>query len=428
MIVYSKGGLGLLCTMLQMKGSVMPRCIHVSTLSAVVAVLLLLYKRGYWIVSTPRSDWLDHPFGAAAFSTLLGLCIVFRTNMALDRYQEGQAHVQQMFLKWTDTFSQLSAFTVVSNNNAGANPRVLNEWLMKMAHWFSLMSAFAVRELRRLSDPGRENHRVRPIIISDYAKLHKLPRVEDDKRRESGAKINYLEGIPIKEEDNWKRLRTSVFNRDIQAFSIRDTLQQNTLSRWYDQCMRSKNWPYPISSSKDAHMSYLLPLNADEIEALDQSSDKVLMLSMWIQENILRKMNEQLLLVPGPIVSRCYQELSKGMMGYNSAMKIALVPFPFPFAQMVTTLLIAFALMVPILIVNFTDSLVLSPILSFVTVLGYWGLNEIATELEEPFGDDLNDLPLVQMHDELMTNIEDALLEYPMRFKMQPLVSFTPLD
>jgi len=192
--------------------------------------------------------------------------------------------------------------------------------------------------------------------------------------------------------------------------------------------MRSKNWPYPISSSADAHMSYLLPLNADEIEALDQSSDKVLMLSMWIQENILRKMNEQLLLVPGPIVSRCYQELSKGMMGYNSAMKIALVPFPFPFAQMVTTLLIAFALMVPILIVNFTDSLVLSPILSFVTVLGYWGLNEIATELEEPFGDDLNDLPLVQMHDELMTNIEDALLEYPMRFKMQPLVSFTPLD
>lgn len=41
---------------------------------------------------------------------------------------------------------------------------------------------------------------------------------------------------------------------------------------------------------------------------------------------------------------------------------------------------------------------ILSPILSFFAVLGYWGLNQIAVELENPFGDDENDLPLEHVH------------------------------
>ena len=28
-------------------------------------------------------------------------------------------------------------------------------------------------------------------------------------------------------------------------------------------------------------------------------------------------------------------------------------------------------------------------------VSGYWGLNELTVELEEPFGDDANDLPII---------------------------------
>ena len=38
--------------------------------------------------------------------------------------------------------------------------------------------------------------------------------------------------------------------------------------------------------------------------------------------------------VPPPILSRVYQELSNAMLGFNSAMKVATTPFPFPYAQL----------------------------------------------------------------------------------------------
>ena len=38
------------------------------------------------------------------------------------------------------------------------------------------------------------------------------------------------------------------------------------------------------------------------------------------------------------------------------------------------------------------------PMLCFVAIFGYWNLNMIAVELENPFGDDPNDLPLIETH------------------------------
>lgn len=101
--------------------------------------------------------------------------------------------------------------------------------------------------------------------------------------------------------------------------------------------------------------------------------------------------------IPSPIMSRIYQQLSKGMLGFNQALKVAIVPFPFPFAQMITLLLVGFQVFCPMMTVIFTASSALCPLLTFLAVTGYWGLNEICVELEEPFGEDANDLPIVQL-------------------------------
>ena len=39
------------------------------------------------------------------------------------------------------------------------------------------------------------------------------------------------------------------------------------------------------------------------------------------------------------------------------------------------------------MIVKMTVGQVMSPILTFFVVMGYWGLNQIAVELENPYGD-----------------------------------------
>ena len=44
--------------------------------------------------------------------------------------------------------------------------------------------------------------------------------------------------------------------------------------------------------------------------------------------------------VPPPIQSRMYQEMSNGMLGFNNAMKIHDTPFPFPWLQIVSSLLL----------------------------------------------------------------------------------------
>merc|ERR550537_717335 len=41
---------------------------------------------------------------------------------------------------------------------------------------------------------------------------------------------------------------------------------------------------------------------------------------------------------------------------------------------------------------------IIAPAFSFIGVLGLWSLNDLAVELEMPFGDDPNDLPLVDVH------------------------------
>ena len=42
------------------------------------------------------------------------------------------------------------------------------------------------------------------------------------------------------------------------------------------------------------------------------------------------------------------QELSNGMLGFNNCLKIADVPFPLPFAQLLLLLLVAFSLLIPL--------------------------------------------------------------------------------
>ena len=55
---------------------------------------------------------------------------------------------------------------------------------------------------------------------------------------------------------------------------------------------------------------------------LDGTKDNVLMSGMWITEEVSSLVMKGQLKVPPPIVSRCYQEVSNGMLGFNQAMKI----------------------------------------------------------------------------------------------------------
>lgn len=79
---------------------------------------------------------------------------------------------------------------------------------------------------------------------------------------------------------------------------------------------------------------------------------------------------------------------------YNQARKIAYIPFPFPHAQITTLFVLIIVAFMPLLMLTFVHNLILGLLLNLFTVLCFVGLHEVARELENPFQNVPNDLPL----------------------------------
>lgn len=115
----------------------------------------------------------------------------------------------------------------------------------------------------------------------------------------------------------------------------------------------------------------------------------------WLKELIIREHLEGSLgEVHSAIISRLVQFMSDGMIYYNHARKIMYVPFPFPHAQLSVFFTAVMVFAVPFLMDAYTNAIWMGSILSFLTVTCLVGLHEVARELENPFRNVPNELPL----------------------------------
>eukprot|EP00978_Attheya_sp_CCMP212_P001207 scaffold2529_cov57-Attheya_sp.AAC.3 len=182
---------------------------------------------------------------------------------------------------------------------------------------------------------------------------------------------------------------------------------------------------------------------------------KVALVSMWLQEFISREyLAGSTGEVHAPIISRLFQFTSDGMLGYvapsdhmssidncdpltyNQARKIAYIPFPFPHAQLSSLFILVVILFLPILMFTFVNHFVLGCFLNFFTVACFVGLHEVARELEDPFFNIPNDLPLItfqaQFNEALLTMYAgfhpDSWWEYPDMAEGSRLLTFSYLS
>merc|ERR1719161_1503481 len=131
----------------------------------------------------------------------------------------------------------------------------------------------------------------------------------------------------------------------------------------------------------------------------------------WIQRLMIRNIANGVINVPPPIVSRAFQELSNGVVKFHDASKIAEIPFPFPYAQTTLVLLSTHWVMTPFVMCTWTDRIALAGFYSFVTIFILWSLYAIARELEDPFGNDDNDLDAEEMQHAMNTRLALLLNE-----------------
>lgn len=122
---------------------------------------------------------------------------------------------------------------------------------------------------------------------------------------------------------------------------------------------------------------------------------KVTLVLLWIQEFMTREsMNGSTGNVAPPIISRVHQSTTDGFDAYNQARKIAYMPFPFPHAQITTYYVVLTCFILPMFMLSYCEHIAIAGILNFFSLLCFTGLHEVARELEAPFRNAPNDIPL----------------------------------
>ena len=122
---------------------------------------------------------------------------------------------------------------------------------------------------------------------------------------------------------------------------------------------------------------------------------KVTLVLLWLEEFITREyLNGSTGNVAPPIISRCHQTATDGFDAYNQARKIAYTPFPFPHAQITTLYIVVTCVTLPIFMLSYASTIQMAILLNFFSLLCFTGLHEVARELEAPFRNAPNDIPL----------------------------------
>jgi predicted membrane chloride channel (bestrophin family) len=333
---------------------------------------------------------LPHHYGMHALGTVVTFAVVFRTQLGWQRYWEANTQLHFMYSKWGDAYSQFLAFSSVSiakaSTEGGDEKRIrLKDIIEAVTNNFILLSAISTHRLTH-GDMSRMEESVKVVPWSQkVVKREALQRDSKDNnplpdftvlQREEGARIK--EGVSVPDVVTPASSMTS---------SIRSSID------------RIQNWesPYPIRADP-----------SDEEKALLQkSTDRTAVVNYWLLRD-LAKISKDLCIAP-PIQTRMYQELSNGMLGFNQCVKLADVPFPFPYAQILTVLLAFYVCFIPVYVVVFTQSMIVGPIMAFALFQGIWGLNETAKELENPFGIDVNDVTLVDFHLRFMEVCDEVM-------------------
>lgn len=146
-----------------------------------------------------------------------------------------------------------------------------------------------------------------------------------------------------------------------------------------------------IESIPDRYISYLKGKSRRQ---------KVEVVYQWINHLIIESLDNGLLNVPPPLLSRVFQELEKAMVEYNQVLQIMTISFPFPYAQVAVVMIWLYFLVTPFVATSWTAQPFMAAGYTLISAACFVGLEMIAAELENPFGDDINDLPCKQFQDE----------------------------
>ena len=330
---------------------------HAIIPAAAAALITALIDK---LVPTQFLDRLfEHPYPFQPFASLVAIALVFRTNVAYNRYWEAATKVSQMSARWADAFAQLVTF-----------------------------------EEAPMDDPAVHNHQKRRLAQATFIHL--------------GSLMHALALQYLRRDDRLDRLVAAELSPSLQQAVLRTKISEKRhtiLSVVRESTVRFFRWiPWLTPDHVPPNLPVIGGISSEEMYKLSRSDERVSLMNGVILREMSVRRAQGGLKVEAPILAGVYRELANGTDGFRQAQKIEDIPFPFAYAQMVLFLLYTFTVTFPLLAAaklgaqeyDFSVSW-LPPLISFITNLATFGLLRVAQELEDPFVHPPNDLPSLAM-------------------------------
>mmetsp|Transcript_97686 Transcript_97686/g.174021 ORF Transcript_97686/g.174021 Transcript_97686/m.174021 type:complete len:381 (-) Transcript_97686:69-1211(-) len=233
--------------------------------------------------------------------------------------------------------------------------------------------------------------------------------------RNNQAHIRFWEGATSinKVQHHWISAAGS-----ITAFCSKDPAKKTEVRNFQHLCMRLLSMLFACALQRmcdmeDDNMEVLDPtgLEPTKMQFLQEcnADQRCGVLLQWLNRLLIDGERNGVLKVPPPIIMRCYQELTGGHRDMHMVKTISDLPFPFPYGQIITCMMLVHWCMTPLLASQSFTSEYWCFTIVLLSVGSLWSLIYIPMQLDNPFGDDVNDLPLKQMQSDFNTTLMQML-------------------
>ncbi len=101
--------------------------------------------------------------------------------------------------------------------------------------------------------------------------------------------------------------------------------------------------------------------------------------------------------MPPPILATMWQSLNTSIQSFETCRYLADTPFPFPWAQLIIVVLVVWQALIPLTVIVSYDDRPLGVVMAMAATWVLWALNEVAREIEDPFTQEPNDIPLARL-------------------------------
>ncbi|CAK9073266.1 unnamed protein product [Durusdinium trenchii] len=201
---------------------------------------------------------------------------------------------------------------------------------------------------------------------------------------------------------------------NLLAFCSTDQAREEEVSHFREYLLRLMSLLHCYALHQVCEMSDdrlevidLSGLSPDTVDFLHSctSSDRAETVMLWIERLVVENDQKKLFAVAPPVLSRAFQELSAGMVNIAELKKIVEVPFPFPYSQYLSFMLVLQWLVSPLVACQLISEWWWAASTVWLMSTSYWTLFYIAQEIDQPFGEDSNDLPVVELQHEFNKNL-----------------------